>query len=160
MGARGFNIAEEGHVVQLVTAENVSGGVTSQVFSMSRAAKCCILLGFGAESAAEGNLQLFACTDTTGATKIAIPYDLYKQETSGTANDVLSARTPVPATGYALPGTAGTFYVLHVQADQLPQGYPELQLDIPDGSNTDFASAFAVLTGVRYQGVSNQTVIV
>ena len=160
MGARGFNVADEGHVVQLLAAENVSGGVSSQIFSMRGAAKCNILVGFGAESAAEGLMQLFAATDNTGATKVAIPYDLYKQETSGLNNDVLSGRVAVPATGYQLPGTAFTFYVLHIQADQLPQGYPELQLVIADGTNTDYAAAFAVLSGVRFQGVSNQTAIV
>ena len=160
MGARGYNIAEEGHVVSLLGAENISGGVASQVFTLRDAAKCNIILGFGAESAAPGTLQLFAGTDSTMATSLPILFDLYRQETNGSNFDTLAPRLPVPAAGYALPGTPNTYYILHVQADQLPHEYPWLQLRIADGANTDLAAAFAVLTGLRYAGANQPSATV
>ena len=50
--------------------------------------------------------------------------------------------------------------VLHVQADQLPAGHDYLKLSLADGTNADFASAVAILTGVRYQGESNPSATV
>jgi hypothetical protein len=160
MGARGFNIAQEGHVVPIVLPESISGGVSSQVFGLRNAAKCNILLILGALAAAEGNVQLFACTDLAGDNAVAIGFDLWTQAAAGPGNDVLGVRQSIPAAGYTPADTPGIASVLHVQADQLPQSNPYLKLVLGDGTNADYACAVAVLTGVRYQGESNQSATV
>lgn len=160
MGARGINIALEAHPIQILAPQNISGGVSAQPFHLKEAAKCNILLAFGAVTAQEGPITLLAGTDSTFATSVPVPFDVYKQENSGTGNDVLAPRLAVPATGFTPAGGANEFYVLHLQADQLPQGYPWLKLQIADGTNTDYGTAFAILTGLRFQGESNPTATV
>lgn len=160
MGARGYNIAQEGHTVLILPPASISGGATGQIFSMKNAAKCNILIGWGALAAAEGAVQLFACTDLAGDNAIAIGFDRFQQVAAGPGNDVLAPRQAVPAAGYLPNDVANTVDVLHVQADQLPMGYPYLKLTIADGTNVDYGVAFALLSGVRYQGESNQSATV
>lgn len=160
MGARGTNLALEAHSIEILAPQNISGGVASQPFHMKDAAKLNILLSFGAVTATEGLITLLAGTDNTFAASAPVPFDVYKQEVSGTGNDVLGPRVFVPATGFQPAGAANEFYVLHLQADQLPQNYPWLKLQIADGTNTDYGTAFAVLTGLRFQGEANPTATV
>ena len=157
MGARGTNLAIEAHPFPILPAASISGGVSSQPFHMHEAAKLNILLEFSAVAAAEGAVTLLAGTDSTFAVSQAVPFDLYKQETAGEANDVLSVRNAIAAAGFTPAPVANIFYVIHLQGAQLPQGYSWLKLQIADGTNADFASAWAVLTGLRYQGESNPT---
>jgi len=160
MSARGFNIAEEGHVVPLFNPASITGGISGQVFSLRDASKANIIIHYGALAAAPGTVTLSACTDINGDNTTPIAFDLYQQAAAGAGNDVLGGRQSIPATGYAPNDVAGTVDVLHVQADELPPGYPYLKLSIADGTNADFVSAVAVLTGVRFQGVSTQSATV
>jgi hypothetical protein len=160
MGARGYNIVQEGHIVPLVLPENISGGVKSAVFSMRNAAKTFVLLTLGALSAAEGNVQLFACTDLNGDNPVAIGFDLWTQAAGGNGNDVMGVRQAILPAGYVPADTPGIVAALHVQADQLPNNCPYLYVTIGDGTDADYACAVAVLTGVRYQGESNQSATV
>lgn len=157
MGARGYNIAQEGHTVLILSPKNITGGATGTPFSMKNAAKANILIALGAQAAAGTKIILNACDDNSGTNPVAIPFDLFAQETAGNANDVLGARVAVPAAGYTPSANSNIFYVLHVQADQLPAGKPWVQLSLTNGANANFAAAFAVLSGVRFQGESNQT---
>jgi len=160
MGARGYNIAEEGHVVPVLNPASISGGLTGLVFGMRFASKANIIIQWGALAAAQGAVTLNACTSEAGANPTPIAFDRYQQLLAGAGNDVLAGRVSVTAAGYTPSDVPNTVDVLHVQADELPPGSPYLQLAIADGTNVDFASAVAVLTGVRYQGVSNQTATV
>jgi hypothetical protein len=160
MGARGINLAVEGHIVPALNPASISGGVTGLVFSLKNAAKANVIIAWGALAAAQGAVTLNACTSEAGANPTPIAFDRYQQLLAGAGNDVLAARSAVTAAGYVPSDVPNTIDVLHVQADQLPPGSPYLQLAIADGTNVDMASAVAVLTGVRYQGESNQTATV
>lgn len=160
MSAKGFWVAQDGHVVNILPPVSISGGVSSQPFNLKNAAHVSLLLQFGALSAQPGAFVLNACTDHTGATKQAIGFNLFTQETSGAANDVLSTKQVIATTGYQPPDTANIFYVIEVDAASLPAGYPYLQLVIADGADTDFASAVAILSGLRFaedQGMTATT---
>ena len=159
MGARGINLAEEGHPVSILSPQNVTGGVTSTAFSLKNAGKANIFLQIGALSATLGAVTLNASTSAAGANPTAIPFTYYQQPTAGNANDTLALNGSTPSSafsatsaGFVPANAANTFYVLVVQADQLPQGSPYLQLAIADGTDTDYVSALAVLTGLAFAG--------
>lgn len=160
MGARGTNIAQEAHTVLVVPPGSISGGATGQIFSMKNAAKCNIALAWGALAAAQGTVQLFACTDINGTGAAAIAFDLFQQVVSGQGNDVLASRQAIPPAGYVPRDLPNALDLLHLQADQMPQGFPYLKLVLGNGATADYACAIAVLTGVRFQGDANQSATV
>ena len=157
---KGFVVAEEGHVVSLLSPKNGTGGVAGQVFSLKRYQHATIIIQLGAQAAQAGLLTLNACTDAAGDNPVAIPFYIYKQETAGNSNDVLGTRVAVPATGYQVTANHDTFYVIEIDAAELDansfpstaggEGYDYLQLELANGANADFFSAVAVLSGARF----------
>ena len=160
MAARGFNIAQEGHTVLVLAPSSISGGEVGQIFSMRNAAKCNIIIAFGALAAVEGTIQLFACSDIAGDNPQAIGFDRFQQLLGGPGNDVLAAHQVITSAGYTPSDVPNTVDVLHLQADQMPAGFPYLKLVVNDGTNADYATAIAILSGVRFQGESNQSATV
>lgn len=158
MSAKGFYLAQEGHTVNILPPVDITGGKTAQAFSLATYAHASIILQIGVSAAAEGLVTLNACTDHTGASPVAIPFDVYKQEVAGASNDVLGPRVPVPATGFTPAATDGIFYVIEIDAAQLPQGSPYLQLALADTTNSVIASAVAVLSGGRNTSDQSLTV--
>ncbi len=153
MGARGFFVAQEGHVVNILPPANTAAGVSSQAFNVKNAAHVSILLQFGALAEAPGAFTVNAGSDLAMAGAVAIPFNLFKQETSGAANDVLSTRIAEAATGYAPPDISDIFYVLEIDADTLPAGSPYLQLVLAPAAvttDTNLGSAIAILSGLRF----------
>jgi hypothetical protein len=159
MGARGINLAEEGHIVSILSPKSISGGAAATIFNMKNAGKANIIIQFGAEAAALGAITLNACSDIAGDGATAIPFTYYQQPVAGNNIDTLELNGSTPTTAFAATAAgfvpanvANTFALLVVQADQLPMGLPYLQLEIANGANVDFASAVAVLTGLAYAG--------
>jgi hypothetical protein len=157
---KGFVVAEQGHVVNVISPQNITGGVTGQAFSMADYQHVSLLLLLGAQASAATKIILNACTDASGDSPTAIPFSIYKQETAGNSHDVLGARTAVAASGYTPTGNANTFYVIELDAAELPQGSPYLQVEVTNGSNADYFAVVAVLSGARYAEVQSPTVCV
>jgi hypothetical protein len=164
MGARGFNVAEEGHIVSVLSPQNITGGAAGTVFNMKNAAKANIVIQFGALAAALGAITLNACSNISGAGATPIAFSYYQQITAGNANDTLELNGSTPSTAFAATtagftpaDAANTFVILEVQADQLPAGLPYIQLEIANGANADFVSALAILTGLAYPGSQQPT---
>jgi hypothetical protein len=161
--AKGYYLAQDGHVVNVLPPVDVTGGKTSQAFNMAGAAHASIILQLGASAAAPTGVTVQAGTATAAvgaavAGAAAIPFDLFKQETAGAANDVLGARTAVAAAGFAPSANDGIFYVIEIDGDSLPAGSDYVQLNIANGVNSVIASAVAILSGLRYAGESSATV--
>jgi hypothetical protein len=157
MSSRAFYAAQQGHIVPVIYPANITGGGTGVAFSMKTYAHASIVIVLGAQAAAETKILVNACTAQNGTGATAIPYDLYTCET--TATDVLSARTPQLAAGYTPSGTASIMYVIELDAAQLPQGSPYVQLQITNGANADFCSAIAILSDARYASDQSATVL-
>lgn len=158
MSAKGFYVAQEGHVVNVILPANITGGALGTVFNLKNHAHASILITLGAQAAANTKILLNACTNASAAGATAIPFDIFTQETAGATNDVTSGRTAVAAAGYTPSANAGIFYIIEIDAAQLPQGSPYLQLDITNGANANFAAAFAVLSGGRNTSDQSLTV--
>ena len=158
MSVKGFYLAQEGHTVNILPPVDITGGKLAQAFSLANYAHASILLMVGASVAAFTKIILNACTDHLGANPVAIPFDLFAQETGGQSFDVTGGRIPVAAAGYAPSANDGIFYIIEVDAAQLPQGSPYLQLDLTNGANSVISSAVAILSGGRFTSDQSPTV--
>jgi hypothetical protein len=154
---KGFVIAQEGHVVQALAPVSTSGGKTAQAFSMKRYQHASIILLRGAQAAQSTSIVLNACTDAAGDNPTAIPFNVFKCETG--ASDVMGAKTPVAAAGFQPTATGGTFYVIEIDAVELPQGSPYLQVVEANGVNVDLAAVVVVLSGARFSEDQSPTEI-
>jgi hypothetical protein len=163
MSAKGFRVAESGHVVNALPPVDITGGTTTQAVKMDIAGHVSFLVQIGASAAAPGLITAQAGSATaavgsavTGAA--TLPFRVYKQETAGASHDTLDTGTDVPATGFQPAATDGIFYVIEIDADALPAGKPYVQLALANTTNSVIASVVAILSGLRYAGLSNPTV--
>jgi hypothetical protein len=158
MGAKGFVIAEEGHVVNILPAQSISGAVTSDVFSMKGHGHCSILVSAGSTNADAGNITIAACDDFVPTNETAIDFAYYAETTA--AGDTLGARTVTPAaTGIDVSGNDNIMYVIEIDAAELPAGKPNLYLKWSAPGGATIASAMAVLSDARYGSDQSPTVI-
>lgn len=157
-GSKGFVLSEMGHVVQALAPVDITGGKTGQAFSMKNYKHASILVLIGVSAAAFTKILLNACTDAAGDNPTALPFEIYTQETA--AGDVLSARTDVAAAGYTPSANDGIFYVIEIDASELPQGSPYLQVQLTNGVNSVIAACVAILSGARYEEAQSPTEIV
>lgn len=160
--AKGFYIPQDGHIVGILPPVDITGGTTSQAFSMANYAHASILLQIGVSAAAPGLVTIQAGTATAavgaavaGAT--TIPFSVFKQETAGAANDVLGARVAAPATGFQPSAADGIFYCMEIDADDLPAGKPWVQIALANTSNSVLACLDVILSGARYAGDQSAT---
>lgn len=154
---RGINLAEIGHIVNILPPVDITGGVTGDVFSLKNHAHATIIVQVGVSAAAFTKIIVNECTafDGTGAT--AIPYSVYKEETA--AGDTLGARTDVTAAGLTPSANDSIFYVIEIDAADLSEGSHFVQLSLTNGTNSVIASAVAILTGARFAGDQSATAI-
>jgi hypothetical protein len=154
---KGFVLSEEGHIVQVTAPVDVTGGATGQAFSMKKYQHASIIILAGVSAAAWTKIIVNQCTDHTGANPVAIPFSIYKQETAGASNDVLGARTAVAAAGYTPSANDGIFYVIELDASELANGSPYVQVQLTNGTNSVIAAIVAVLSGARYSETQSPT---
>jgi hypothetical protein len=163
MSAKGFRVAESGHVVNVLPPVDITGGTTSQAVKLALAGHVSFILQIGASAGAPGAVTVQAGTATAAvgaavAGAATLPFRVYKQETAGASRDALDAGTDVAATGFTPSANDNIFYVIEVDADALPAGSPYVQLALANTTNSVIASAVAVLSGLRLAGLSNPTV--
>lgn len=156
---KGSVIAEQMHVVNALAPVDITGGKTSQAISLANYQHITFLVQIGVSAAAFTKILVEQCTDATGANNVAIPYAIYKQETAGASNDVLSARTAVTSAGYTPSANDGIFYVIEVDASELDAGTGNyIRLNLTNTSNSVIASAAAILSGARFAETQSPTV--
>jgi hypothetical protein len=161
---KGFVVAEEGHIVNILPPVDITGGKKSQAFSMANYQHATILLQVGVSAAAftsivvqAGSATAAIGSDVTGNTALA--FTMYKQETAGADKDVLGAPVAETTSGEAsVSANDGIFYVIELDANALPDGKPYVQLVLANGSNSVIASAVAILSGARFSERQSPTV--
>jgi len=150
-------MAEQCHVVPMIYPQG-SGAATinSDIISMKNASHASIILTVGAQAGAF-TAKVYAGADFSTCAQ-AFDCAVYKEET--TDSDMLGSRTAVTgATGINTPTTNDIFYVFEIEAEDLPEGYPNIQLQLSALDNTTYVSAICVLSGYAYQGVDPATEI-
>lgn len=153
---RGMVIAEQGHVVNALPPVDINGGKNSDVFSMRGAGHASIEVVLGVTGGAT-TVTLHACDDFTPTTTEAIPFAVYKCETA--AGDVTGDRVEVEAAGFATSTNDNIFYIIEVDAPDLPTGKPNLQVRLSSPGAATFASVQVVLSGLRYAHTPTPTAI-
>lgn len=143
-----FRIAEEGHIVNILPPVDITGGKTSDVFSMENYAHATIIVQIGVSAAAFTKVIVEECDDFVPTTATGIAYAVYKEETA--LDDTLGARTAVAAAGLDPSANDNIFYVIEIDAAQLSPGKNKLRLNLTNGVNSVIASAVAILSGARY----------
>jgi hypothetical protein len=153
----GFFSAQSGHWVPLIGPVDETGGKTSHAFSMAMWAHASIAIMIGVSAAAPGAITLNACTDAAGDNPTAIPFNVFKCEVAN--SDVLGPKVAVTSAGFTPPATDNIFYVIEIDAQQLPQGSPYLQLAEADATNSVINAAIALLSGGRQISDQSATVL-
>ena len=149
-------LAEQGHIIPIIYPQgSAAATLDSDIFSMKNASHATIILTIGAQAGAFKAIVYEADGFDDGDTAIAAA--IYKEET--TNSDTLGARTALAAAGVATAATNNIFYVIEVDAEDLTEGYTNLQLKLSDLDNTTYVSAVAILTGYGVQGKDQPTEI-
>jgi hypothetical protein len=158
----GFPIAEAGHVVNVLPPVSVSGGKTGQYFSTKGWDHVSILVMIGAQAGTSTKIFVNAAQDASGTNATAIPFYVYKQETSGASKDTLGARTAVTSAGLTPSGNASIFYVIELDSAELQSaqgdGYPYLTVQVTDSGNVNIWGVVAVLSAGRHAFAGSPTV--
>lgn len=155
MSAKGFYIAEEAHVVNILPPRDVSAGVSSDVFSMKGYAHATIIIQCGSTNADAGNITIEECDDFTPSNDTALTFNYYAETTA--AGDTLSAKASAAAIDVS--ANDNIMYVAEVDASQLSEGYPNLILKWSACGGATYGSAVAILSGARYASAESATAI-
>jgi hypothetical protein len=153
-----MNIAEQGHVVNILPPQSITAAATSDIFSMKNYAHATIIVTAGATNADAGNITIEECDDFTPTTDTAIDFNYYAETT--VAGDTLGARTlAAAATGIDVSGNDNITYVIEIDARELTDGFPCLELKWSAPGGATLVSAVAILSGSRYAGTESPTTI-
>ncbi len=155
---KGFNIAEMGHVVNVLPPIDITGGANGDVFSMENYGHATIIVQVGVSAAAFTTIKINECTSFAAAGATAIAFSVYKEETA--AGDTLGARVAVAAAGMTPSANDTIMYVIELDASELSDGSQFVQLALANASaNSVIASAVAILSGSRYAKTLSATAI-
>lgn len=155
--AKGFTIAEQGHVVNALPPLDIDAGAqTTDAFSMAEYSHASIIIQLGVTGAAS-TVTVKESTDNAGSGATAIAFDYYAEETA--AGDTLSARTAATASGFATSTNDSVMYVIEINAEDLSDGSEWVTVHLSDPGAATFASVVAVLSGSRYAEVQSPTVL-
>jgi hypothetical protein len=159
MKMKGFNVAECGHVVNILPPIDVdtASGASCVPFSMENYSHVDIIIQTGVTNATAGTITIEECTDLAAGTATAIAFSYYAETTA--AGDTLVARTTVAATGVALSANDNCIYVISIDASELTDGYPVIQVEWSNPGGSTLGSAVAILSGSRYASDQSATAI-
>jgi hypothetical protein len=150
----GFTVAQQGHVCAVWAPIDITGGITGKWISLRNHKHVTFIIQIGVSAAAPTAILVKAAQDNAGTGAVAIPYNLFTQET--TDGDVLSTKTALASTGYTtITANDRVFYVIELDAKELltaaGANFPFVTINITNGANSVIASCVAVLSGARYE---------
>jgi len=155
--SKGFVVAEQGHVVQMLAPVAITAALTGDTISMEAWGHASIIVGFGVGSAT--TITVGECTGFGGTGRTAITFRSAQEATGG--GDVLDAALAWAST-ITIAGSAahvGGFAVIEIDADELSDGYNFLQVNVADPGTSKLGCIYAILSGGRYQKDITATVI-
>lgn len=154
---KGFNLAEQCHIVNILPPQSIAGAVASDVFSLKNHQHATIIVTAGSTNADAGNITIEECDDFAPANDNAIAFSYYKEETA--AGDTLSAKQAATTAGIDVSANDNLTYVIEIDAAQLSDGYPNLYLKWSAPGGATLVSAVAVLSGARFAESESDTAI-
>ena len=172
MGAKGFNLAYDGHLVmQNVPATDINGAaVHYAVINMEAWNHLDYVVFFGTSPRAAAVITIGSCSNWvtlagSPTTETAIPFTynarILTQSTDG--NDVDGASTAVTVAATGLIPEAGTpnniLYIISLDSSQLISGHIGFRLNIANAGAACTTTVFAICSGARYAGEARPTVL-
>ena len=156
MSAKGIYLAQAAHGFQALAPVDINSGKTSDVWSMANHAHATISILLGVTGGAT-TVTVEECDNFTPSNSTAIAFSVYKEETAG--GDTLGPLVAATSSGFAASTNDGIFYRIEIDASQLSDGRPNLRVVLSDPSGATFGAIWVELTGPRYAGDQNATVI-
>lgn len=154
---KGLVLSEVGHIVNVIPPIDITGGVTGDRFTMKNHKHATIIVQVGVSAAAFTKIIVRECNAATSGTATDIGFSLRAEETD--AGDTLGAVEAVAAAGKTPSANNNIFYVIELDAAELSDGFPWVEVALTNGVNSVIASCVAILTGARYQEALTATAI-
>lgn len=165
---QGYNVAEAGHIVQVLPPVSISGGKTGTRFHMKNAQHVSILVMIGAMAAVPTAMLVKVCKDSSGTGATAIGYRYYKSKSNGASVDQTSPPIVATASGVtSFDNAPNQFFVIEIDAAEIDAtgdasqttDYPWIEWSITDSGNVTIVGVAAILSGQRYaaQGANQPT---
>ena len=152
-----FYPAQQGHLVNICPPIDLNDAAkTCDAFSMEGYSHASIIILLGTAGTAS-TVTVEECTTAAGAGNTAIAFSYHA--TTDTATDTLGARTTVASTGLAMTAVGDAMVVIEIDASQLSEGYPWVQVQFTDPGGAQLGAAVAVLSGGRYASDQSGTAI-
>ena len=169
----GINLAEAGHIVNVLPAVSISGGKTTVPVNMAGFEHMTFVVSFGVQdTAAPTGILLYQTTTEATGTNNALGFRYYYQGTAGAGHDTLD-NGPLFATVSGITSfpadVSSLVYVIEVDAAELElvadvagtiTEYPYLYVSITSAAHATYASVIAIGTGMRYAYKKSPTVTV
>lgn len=175
MGSKGFNVANDGHIVMgwgsdFGPAHELNGADHHlAVVNMENWNHVDFVLYYGASSRAAGVVTVESCSNWvtlagTPTTATKIPFQYYRRITSQLTmgNDVDSEiyTVSVAATGLVPEAAAADImYIIPLDSDQLISGHIGFRLDFVNAAAASLCTVVAICSGARYAGSARPTVL-
>ena len=156
---KGFNIAEEAHVVAGLYPIAVSGLTTMDAVNMEGYSHFTAIITTGAANGADITVTAYNASDASATSAAVIPFSYYQETTAST--DVLGARVLNSTTALTFDNsaTANLMAVIEIDASELTDGLNWVNLTLSGGVSTTPFSIVYILSGARYAGPESPTVI-
>jgi len=154
--SKGFVVAEQGHIVQMIIPASFSAATTSDVLNMENWSHASIIVHGGAGSSSTITVSDANSFASSGATMVF----RYQQETTAGGDTATAALAWATTAGVALGTATGVYINIEIDADELRDGYNYLMINATDPGTSKLIGAVAVLSGGRYQKDITATTIV
>lgn len=165
---KGFNIAEEGHIVSLYTPidiDTLAAAKSPVIVLMRNWSHATIIYSIGQLPRVAGVVTIESCLDVTPSVATQINFRYYRYETSQklASGDVHGTMTwTTTAAAGLIPVAAGVevVYVIELDAEELLAGHIGFRMCIADPGAASVGSAIAILSGGRYQDANKTSLAV
>jgi hypothetical protein len=157
---RGTEIAQQMHVAVALAPVDVTGGKTTRWLALKNYEHITFVYTQGVAAAPVTSIVVKAAQDKNGTGAVAIPFRVYKAET--TTVDLLGAKTAIAAAGFAPANANDIFEVIEVDAAEVyavaGEGFPYIGIVITNGANSVIGAVLAILSGARFGGDQSPSV--
>lgn len=156
--SKGINLAHDTHIAVYRYPVDLDSSQQSAQdtdwLNFGKHSHVSIIIALGVTGAA-AVVKLQASADAVGTSPTDLAFNVYKEETDGV--DILGARVAVASTGLTCSTANNIFYVIEMDAAELPEGKPFLGVHIADPAAATIGCVIAVFSGPRYGGPESAT---
>ncbi len=154
-----FQFGEQGHVAFGKYPISMNGLTTLDAVDMSKYGHLQAIIALGASNGGAVTFTAYAATDNAATSADAIPFHVYKAETTG--SDVFGARTAVTTSGFAAKNdsVSNIAYIIDIDASDLPDGHNWVNVTASGATTTTPGCVMYLLTGARYDKTESASVL-